>query len=377
MSKQFIISIDVYENLKNDSRNELKKYLIEMKERGNNIIFTSIDYRRSKEIADLLNKGIEFKNRDLLKSNIKNKEIDIENIIFIGNKNYDLIMAATNKSFFIVPMWCNEIQEKADKYGLKISSIENLKKVIAIILNQKNWFYELDVDNKTKVLSLTSANTIGIHSSEEIELINGFREYLKRGGYKYYSTLLYHFLSGIVNKPEFRNIQDWSIIPSSGTELNREMLLFKEKARYLMNGRKKDNIFIRHTKTWKSHEAYIYGYDRIPCDRHFNTIMINPLYKGKLKNRIVCIFDDYSTNGTSFEVARNLLLKENVKKIYCVSLGKFGVNSPYVKQDYELEGNLYSKGGYKYNLIDKKNIYGNVNKKSISEIEKLYHIIYD
>ncbi|HFE9685159.1 TPA: hypothetical protein ACGA33_000885 [Clostridium perfringens] len=375
MKKIFIISVDTYIDSGMD-RAILKQYLIEMKEDGHDIIFTARYNDRAKEIRDLLDIGFKFKNRDLLKSNIKNKDISIENIIFIGNKDYDLYMAAANKSFFIVPTWCNVVQEKADRYGLKIDCVENLKKVIAIILNQKRWFYELKVDEKTTMLALTSANTKGMHSNEEIELINGFREYLKEGGYRYYRVLLYHFLAGIVNRPEFREIQDWSIIPSSGVELNREMLLFKEKARYLMNGRKEENIFIRHTKTLKSHENYKYGFDRVPCDRHFDTIMLNPIYKGKLRGRVVCVFDDYSTNGTSFEVARNLLLKEKVKKIYFVSLGKFGFRLPYIKQTYTIEGDLYTPKGYKYDLNERYNIYGEVNREAISEIENLYKIIY-
>lgn len=376
MKKIFIISIDVYRDLDIAGKKALKNFLISLKSDNHYIIFTSRDANRVDELIGLNGLGFKFIVRDLLKSKMKNKEIDNESIIFIGNKDLDLYMAVWNKSFFIVPLWCNDIQDKPEKYGLKIKSINDLSKVISIILNQKNWFYELKVDDKTTVLALTSANTKGNHSIEEIELINGFREYLKEGGYKYYSVLLYHFLAGIVNKPDFREIQDWSIIPSSGTELNEEMLKFKERARYLMNGKKKENIFIRHTKTEKSHESYKNGVNRIPCDRHFDTIKLNLKYKGKLKDRVVCVFDDYSTNGTSFEVARNLLLKEGVKKIYFVALGKFGIRNPYKKQSYNIKGNLYEAGSYDYELIENSDKYGIINKDAIKEIEILHEIIY-
>lgn len=68
--------------------------------------------------------------------------------------------------------------------------------------------------------------------------------------------------------------------------------------------------------------------------------MLNPFYRDKLRNRTVCVLDDFLTHGTSFEVVRNLLTHEKVKKIYCIALGSF--EQPYIKQSYTLNGDLYS-----------------------------------
>lgn len=380
MLKNIIISIDSYSDLEN--KDDYFDWINELAEEGRIIVFVARDDNRKQELTPKLgykwHKNVKYSNRQKLRDNINNSKIEINSFIVVGNKDKDMQFAATNKLFYINPKWCKDIQFGAAKYGMPVRNLNGLKKAIKIIENQNNWFFELDVDDKTKVLSLMSANDLGVHSEEELELIRGFRNFLKAGDYRYYSVLLYHFLAGISNRKEFREIQDWAIVPSSGTELNNEMWLFKERARWLMNGRKPEALFKRHTQTLKSHESYKNGVDRIPCDRHFDTIILNEKYKGKLRNRVVCIFDDYSTNGTSFEVVRNLLLKEGVKKIYCVSLGKFGYDrQPFYYQNYELTGNLFDKG-YQYRLISRENINykASINRDALTEIEKLYNIIY-
>lgn len=340
---------------------------------------------RRQNKLDLANKflkdTVKYHSRESLKEIIKkNKDKYLSKfLIVVSVREVDMQFSANNKLLFINPMWVEDKQEKALKYGLPIKTPKGLKKVIDIIKNQQTWFYSLEVDDTTKVLSLTSANSYGgKHSKEEKEIVEGFRDYLKKGNRRYSRVLLFHFLAGIANNPEFKDIKDWAIFPSSGTELNEDMFQFKEKARYLKNGKKKEPIFIRHTRTFKSHEDRS-GEKRLPCDRHFDTIVLNPKYKGTLKGRVVCVLDDYLTNGTSFETARNLLLKEKVEKIFFVSLGRYYKTRDevhYLKQDYILKGDLYTEKGYSYEKSSYEWLCGDFNYKAIEEIEELYNIIY-
>ncbi|AWZ48399.1 hypothetical protein C3495_06005 [Clostridiaceae bacterium 14S0207] len=377
MKKIIIFSTDVFTDLTEDDKVTFNKILNDITSRGDKVIFTARSNDKKKKLngINIDNKTVYFYDRFSLKRIIKNNSGRENYFIVVGNKEADLFMAASSKLFYIVPKWCKVIQGKVNHYGVKIKSLDRLKKLIDIIKNQNSWFYRLDLDEKTTVLSLTSANTMGPgHSQEELDMIEGFKKYLKEGNKKYANVLLCHFLAGISNNPEFREIKDWSIMPSSGKALNQDMILFKEKARELMNGKKKDNIFIRHTATWKGHESRKNGGNRFPCDRHFDTIILNNKYKNKLKNRTVCVFDDYLTYGTTFETARNLLQKEGVKKIFFVSLGRFG--KKYIKQDYMLDGDIFEKG-YKYDLKVKEEKDGRFDENAITEIKNLYNIIFE
>jgi hypothetical protein len=291
--------------------------------------------------------------------------------VVIGAHEYDTYLATNNKILLLNPLWKESPDIVLDKYGLPIKNVSGLFTVLDIIKNQSSWYYSLEIDEKTKVLSLTSANTYGNHSKEETELVDGFKQALKHGGKQYFKVLLYHFLSAIANNEEFREVQDWAVFPSSGIDLNQDMVEFKERARYLMRGRRTDPLFIRHTATTKSHTMS--KSIRLSCNRHFDTIKLNDVYKGKLRGRTICVLDDYLTHGTSFETARNLLLSQGVKKMIFVSLGRFG--KEYNIQNYKIGGDVCNPG-YKYQLVDYGTATGNTEKNAIIEIEALHKILY-
>lgn len=120
----------------------------------------------------------------------------------------------------------------------------------------------------------------------------------------------------------------------------------KEHVRWMMNGRKSESVFIRHTATEKSRFDSRDDRQRDDyCLKHFQSICVNDKYKGKLKGRVVCVFDDYLTHGNTFEALRNLLIKCKVKKIIFVSIGKFKRKdeSHYIQRSFSIEGDVYSK----------------------------------
>ena len=119
----------------------------------------------------------------------------------------------------------------------------------------------------------------------------------------------------------------------------------KERVRCMMNGRKPDPIFIRHTARSKSRKDENYVRQRNDyCQKHFQSIRVNDKYKGKLKDRVVCVLDDYLTYGNTFEALRNLLIKCQVKRIIFVSIGKFksSYESQYVQKIFSIDGDVYS-----------------------------------
>jgi len=113
-----------------------------------------------------------------------------------------------------------------------------------------------------------------------------------------------------------------------------------------MNGRKPEPLFIRHTATKKSRgDKQDVRQRNDYCLKHFRSIRVNEKYKGKLKGRVVCVFDDYLTHGNTFEALRNLLIKCKVKKIIFVSIGKFkrSYESQYIQKSFSIEGDVYSE----------------------------------
>lgn len=290
--------------------------------------------------------------------------------IIIGTSDQDMYLASNNKIPLINPLW-EHTTDGIKKYGMPINSIKKLQKYLTIYESSTTWFEKIEVDNKSTVFSLMSAKTmpsVSRYRTNELELVNGFHDLLKNGdNSKPYIDILYYYLSAIIAKQkDLRQITDWAIFPSSGLTLNSEMLKLKERLRYLMNGKKNFPLLIRNTVVTKSHAMDYTA--RLHCDRHFNSINLSPDYQGKLNGRVVCLLDDYLTNGTSFETARNLLLHENVSHIYFIALGSF--EKTYIKQDYELSGDLYTPN-YRYKNNSTSYLTPEINSSAVDVITLL------
>lgn len=373
MNKAIILSVDCVINpTTGDIYNDVANVLNRCHADGDDVIFIG----HSAQKLDLAKRHFNYAHttsRQQIRS-IITQVGDGKLFLVIGCHDEDAQVAFNSKILLLCPLWATITGQKVSQYGIHIQDAMKLERFIKTLKNQSAWYFELDIDNNTKILSLMNAQTrTGAYDQDERALVESFEHYLKRGDRRNYETLLYHFISGISNNNGFRDIQNWGIYPSSSTNLNIELNDFKERSRTLMFSRGTEPILLRHRAAARSHS--IMNRDiRIPCDRHFDTIHINPHYRGKLRGRNICIFDDYLTNGTSFETARNLLRTQNVNKMLFVSLGKF--RNGYVKQNYRLEGDVFTPGGYTYQLIDRGEVVGNINTNTKTEIENLHDIFF-
>lgn len=123
------------------------------------------------------------------------------------------------------------------------------------------------------------------------------------------------------------------------------MVDLKEHVRFMMNGRKPEPIFVRHKQTRKSrHDSKEDRQCNDYCQKHFQSIHVNDGYRGKLKGRVVCVFDDYLTQGNTFETLRNLLVACKVKKIIFISIGKFKRSNEdkYIQKSFSIQGDVHT-----------------------------------
>jgi hypothetical protein len=373
MSKTIIFPTASLKNDENHIYDDVKELLFQLNKDGDSIIIMSHDPSKVANLRaefDFAQFCFRWQVREMMKNDNKGT------FILVGSNDDDLRIASSTKSVLLTPEWAEKQDKLPQKYGLRIPTPKALYKVIQIIKNQKVWFFELDVDENTKVYSLTSANSKGDIGKPEKEIVDGFRNFLKKGNKKYYKVLQLHFLASLIHNPIFKEVNIWSIMPSSGTDINEDLWALKERARILMGKKLASPLFIRHTAIRKSH-SFENNEDRLYSKRHFPSIKINPSYHKNLKGTVVCIIDDYLNNGTSFETLRNLLYYAGVKKVIFVSLGKFrrswGIE--YYKQDYKLAGNVFSSN-YSFQLENESEIKGVYNQEAREEIKTLSKILY-
>ncbi|MBC1753411.1 phosphoribosyltransferase [Listeria seeligeri] len=359
--------------------------LEEFEKREYDVIFVS--HQRNKHelfessIHEKSGLDVKFRTRNDLRTILKdpdNKEC-LKTVIVVGSSDNDLHLATNFKLLLINPEWSHIKESKPIEYGFSLKSPEKVTKMINIIKNQQSWFFELEIDSNCKLYALTSANNNSAIGDEEA-IINEFRKILKEGSNKNFEALFFHFIASVMKSDELREIDLWSIMPSSGTTLNEDMLEIKERCRYLNGRKKKSPLFIRHKRTRKSHETSTEERLRIGAKKHLETINLNPEYKKFIKGKVVCVIDDYITNGASFEALRNILIKAGAKKVIFVAIGRYkkGTFGVYQKEDYRIDGDVFSTD-YSFELIDRNPNFGENGKydtKAKEEVGEIYNILY-
>ncbi|XP_002731396.1 uncharacterized protein LOC100372355 [Saccoglossus kowalevskii] len=279
-----------------------------------------------------------------------------ETLALIGVEDRDLDIAASNRLLFLSARWVH-CDVKVAKYGIPAHSPRKLTGILKNINQQTEWFYRCDLAGPipTTVFALCSANHYGglWHGSDEVGASNEFRKLLKDGDgdLAMKTALKCHLLAAMHHTPEFKEVQDWIVTPSSSRRLNDTLVELKEHLRSLTNSGKREPVLVRGEQVNPSSKCY--SEDRQSTEfiqRHFYTVHVNPhcTIKGRLDDRVVCILDDYINYGNTLETMRNLLVSCGVRKILIVALAKYrNVNEiEHKHQNYRMIDNVYTPGGH-------------------------------
>lgn len=299
--------------------------------------------------------------------------------IILGITDDDLFIATNTKTLLLAPDWIDGVSQLVEKYGVHIQSPKILFSMIGVLQNQKAWYYRLQLSNKSTLIALSCANDNWATADEQV-VIDNFRHALKNGSQAYRDALLFHFLSGVTQSQELRKIEIWAAMPSSKGRPSEILTEFKEHCRYLTGRRLKEDLLIRNSPTRSSHSTNgNYRRTSLDASKHLDTMNINPSYQNKLKGKVVCVIDDYVTNGTTTEAVRALLESAGVTKIIFVSIGRYmrGITGFYKREDYKIDGNVYTTGFHFQQIqIDPTfGRYAEINNSARSEVATIRRIL--
>lgn len=357
----------------------IKELLLNLNEVDHKVIVVSHDISSIRTMEDIFGENFDFKIICTYRRKIREivNEENASHFVLVGSSDQDLILAANKRILIINPGWSIKQDEKPVRYGITLHRPDQLYEAIRLIDNQNKWYFKLVIDQNTTILSLSSANTYSNNvAPTEREVLEGFKRLLKSGDRRYFNTLYFHLISGVMKNPELRKVDIWGTFPSSDGNQNEEQEELKERCRYLTGKQMNKPMFIRHTPTNKSHHTSHETRLITGCTKHFDSIILNPYYSSRVRGKTVCVIDDYITNGTSFESARNLLLKAGAEKVILLALGRYkkGLHGIYQHEKYDLSGNI-TEAGYGYSLITKENLIGEYYEEARDEINRIYEIL--
>lgn len=277
---------------------------------------------------------------------IHNGELQPQDIIVLGASESDFFMSVNSKTLMLTALYAknNNPKGRIFKYGVPINDPDHLLSFMRKYLKiSPNCYYELEVDKQTKIYAINSANYFYSHDEKLKQIKRSIESFLKKNNPTHRKDYLYYFLLCAYNKiGDLRNIDYWGIYPSSHKKTwNQDLISFKEEVRKVFKTRDQPELLIRHVDAPKRHHMNKDRRITDGCDTQFQSIILNPHYKGKLKDKTICIFDDFNTYGSSCETTRILLQKEGIKKLIFITMGKFG--KEYIKTDYSIEGDVFSK----------------------------------
>lgn len=279
------------------------------------------------------------------------------------------------------------VHSKVNAYGLPISDFQNIIDCYKAFDINKDSYFKFDENERFSVVSINNANTMGMNrDKEEVRIKKIFETNLKAESssreQKILLFLLFQLINKVVSDEIFDSVEFWGTFPSSTSgKVDTSASFLKESVRVIVGGKPNRSkgvpteIFIRNSTMSKKHYSQTRLDDKSSKD--FDTLILNPSLKGKIRGKVVCIIDDYITNGYSAEAAKHILFKAGASRVIFLSMGKFGTK--YFKTDYQINGDI-TQPEYSYNYLGEYEFgrygsgisYNNDNDKGILDFGELF-----
>lgn len=246
------------------------------------------------------------------------------------------------------------ISDKVKKYGLPIIEFQNVIDCLKAFEIHKENYFQINFENNFSIISLNNANTY-YRPEEEARVKQIFETNLKGDksvrDQRILLLLLFHLINEVTTNLYFDKVDYWGTFPSSNPQNTVTSISFlKEAVRVLINGgpRNGPELLIRQSSMKSKHSSGAALRLTNKSDKDFDTLIVNPTLIKKIKGKVICIIDDYITNGYSAEAAKHLLFAAGAKEVIFLSFGKFG--KKYYSTNYEIKGNVSMT--YSYEFVD-------------------------
>ena len=259
-------------------------------------------------------------------------------ILYVGDEKRDCLTALNSAIFYIQASWTNK-----PLYDITVLTSPSPKDVLMFVTHflqpPARWEHAASASQQVYVRSLLGAGTslaattpqrftaYNVLANKDDVVAN--ENLVKIGDQDVVELLGFHVLSSLNNEGLINPLSYFTCYPSSkrGKEnyVLREVIEVISK---LLHGYYKSDLLVRAedapNTSDERREAKQKGREpNISFTTQTNTVHVNPSYRGKLVDRTIFVFDDFTTSGMSLDWARNLLLSAGAAKAVLVTIGKF------------------------------------------------------
>jgi hypothetical protein len=283
-------------------------------------------------------------------------------LLMIGDDARDWRSAINSATIYIHAKWAGPLPDGVT--ALTTDEPEGVWRFIThYLLTPPRWEYALDMPElKLHIRSLLGSNVTlpatktspePSKTSFSLQDIFTYKSKAYVGSNSAKDVLMLHAITSLYLEGFISPRSYFAIYPSSTPNKTNPLLAeFLKPVAKIFHGYFKENLLFRAKQAVDSSmEKAAARRERrrpnIPDTNQTNTVHVHPDYRGKLSDRSVIVFDDFTTSGGSLEWARNLLYAAGAREVILLTIGKYPLDhtlhevkmgariTPFQPRDYD------------------------------------------
>ncbi|MEU8659046.1 phosphoribosyltransferase [Actinoplanes philippinensis] len=272
--------------------------------------------RGSPAWIDVVTSGLAVANHDLL---------------YVGSTSMDWRTAINSGVFYFHAKWCGPNRDTC----IVIESPRDIAGHITQFLMPEPRFsfrYD-DPGRKLALRSLLPASATlpaGPPSgSFKLQDVFTYHRAIAVGQSKASNMLTFHAISSLYVEGMLPKGSLFCVYPGSKVgKLSEELEQFVKPAASLVHGYYKDDLLVRAVEAPDTSLARVRARSAglpspVSIENQIRTVHLGAKYRGRVKDKTVIVFDDFTTTGASLEWARNLFVAAGAHQVIALTIGKY------------------------------------------------------
>ncbi|MFF6979266.1 hypothetical protein ACFZAV_16320 [Streptomyces sp. NPDC008343] len=263
-------------------------------------------------------------------------KLRMNQLLLVGTSKWDWLTGINAGVAYIHANWASQVRDAKGMDTLSAVDPEGVAEFLEhFFLPEPCWTFADDsTDRAFRIRSLLPPNVRFPHAANRIfELQDVFTRgrTITIGKQDARDILMLRLLSSAYLDGTLPGRSLFCVYPSSNVgKVSAQLAGFLEKAKVMVGSYYKEDLLERviaapdtSMERVKRNRGEARTAD-ISIAAQTGTVRINPKHRGKLDGKTVVVFDDFTTEGTSIEWARTLLLSAGAAEVIALTVGKYG-----------------------------------------------------
>ena len=246
-------------------------------------------------------------------------------LIIVGAEKLAMVTASHAKVLFVNAGW--GVRDVG--YGIPLALPSLLPTFIAEFMNQPHpWYWVLDGSDAAgrrvegRALVQGKGDYVEGLGGDLMDVLHKGRT-IDIGPFDFLDFVLYHALGSLYGEGLVQQADLWTVYPGHAGGANDTIAGVLDLAAKLVRGGFLPDLLLRHAIAGDASLRRARG-QLVQFEDQLSTVRLNAAHREKVDGASILIFDDFITEGHSFDWARNLLLEAGAARVVGVFVGVYG-----------------------------------------------------